>query len=136
MREILFKVKQKDSGEWIGCICVCADERIYIAYTFEFGDILAISAQIPEIYPGTICQYTGLTDKNGQKIWEGDICKIVSGCIDEEDGFFIVRWDNNGARFILESDSLLTDFDHIYGTECEVVGNIFDNPELMKGENE
>lgn len=136
MREILFKVKQKDSGEWIGCICVCADERIYIAYTFEFGDTLAISAQIPEIYPGTICQYTGLSDKNGQKIWEGDICKIVSGCIDEEDGFFIVRWDNNGARFILESDSLLTDFDHIYGTECEVVGNIFDNPELMKGENE
>lgn len=136
MREILYKAKLAGTGEWTGCICTCTKKNIYIACTFLFGGEPAISAQITEVNPKTICQYTGLTDKNGQKIWEGDICKIVSGCIDEEDGFFIVRWDNNGARFILESDSLLTDFDHIYGTECEVVGNIFDNPELMKGENE
>nr|DAY84142.1 MAG TPA: YopX protein [Caudoviricetes sp.] len=134
MREILFKVKQKDSGEWIGCICVCADERIYIAYTFEFGDILAISAQIPEIYPGTICQYTGLSDKNGQRIWENDICAVVSA--DEDDEIFVVRWSEEMARFVLEGDSLVLDFDNVYGTECEVIGNVFDDPELMEGETD
>lgn len=135
MREILFKLKRKDTGEWIGCMIDSANGLIHIAYVFEFGDKLAISAKIPDADFRTICQYTGLTDKNGQKIWENDICKISTSNIDEEDGFFTVRWSEEGARFILEGDSLVLDFDNIYSTECEVIGNIFDNPELMEGED-
>lgn len=136
MREILFKIKRKDTGEWIGCMIDSTNELIHIAYVFEFDDKLAISAKIPDADFGTICQYTGLTDKNDQKIWEGDILKIVDGDIDEEDGFFVVRWSTDGARFILEGNLLVTDFDHTYSTNCEVVGNIFDNPELIEGEDD
>lgn len=86
--------------------------------------------------PSDTCRYTRLTDKNNQKIWEGDICKIGSRYIDEEDGLFVVRWDDSGARFVLAGDSLVLDFYNVYGTDCEVVGNIFDNPELIEGEDD
>lgn len=135
MREILFKIKRKDTGEWIGCMIDSTNELIHIAYVFEFGDKLAISAKIPDADFGTICQYTGLTDKNNRQIWENDICKISTVLIDEEDGFFVVKWDNDGAKFALEGNRLTVDFEMVYGTDCEVIGNIFDDPELMEGEN-
>lgn len=131
MREILFKAKREDTGEWVGCICTVTNEGIYIAGIYPIEDEPSISGQFHDIRPEAICQYTGLTDKNGQKIWEGDILKIVSVCIDEEDGFFVVKWNNGGAGFALEGNGLTVDFDIVYGTDCEVIGNIFDNPELM-----
>lgn len=140
MREILFKAKQKVTGKWvIGDLR--QDHELGEAYIFGwkyyvYKEELQREPFEYEADTETVCMYTGLNDKNISRIWEGDILKIVSGGIDEEDGFFIVKWDNNGARFILESDSLLTDFDHIYGTNCEVIGNIFDNPELIKGEDD
>lgn len=136
MREILFKTKREDTGEWVGCICTVTNERIYIAGIYPLGDEPSISGQFHDIRPETICQYTGLTDKNNRQIWENDICKISTVLIDEEDGFFVVKWDNDGARFVLEGDSLVLDFDNVYGTECEVIGNVFDDPELMEGETD
>lgn len=85
-----------------------------------------------KVDPSTRCQYTGLTDKNGKKIWENDICIIHSSNIDEEDGFFTVEWDVEGARFALYGEGLTVDFDNIYSYECQVVGNMFDNPELVE----
>jgi uncharacterized phage protein (TIGR01671 family) len=136
MREILFKTKREDTGEWVGCICTVTNERIYIAGIYPLGDEPSISGQFHDIRPETICQYTGLTDKNNRQIWENDICKISTVLIDEEDGFFVVKWDNDGARFALEGNGLTVDFDIVYGTDCEVIGNIFDNPELIKGEDD
>ena len=85
--------------------------------------------------PETVCQYTGLTDKDGRKIFEGDICEIHSSSIDEEDGCFSVEWNEEKAGFDLCGESLAVDFDCIFGHECEIAGNIFDNPGLLQGED-
>lgn len=137
MREILFRAKRKDTGEWVKGYYAkykpCASKAEHVCGIVpEYASALYMQ----KIDPQTLCQYTGLTDKNGQRIWENDICKVVTESIDEEDGFFVVRWSEEGARFILEGDSLVMDFDNVYGTECEGVGNIFDNPELIEGEDD
>lgn len=140
-REILFKAKRKNWRElpkeewWIeGDLRQDRDlEKAFVSgwsyYSSESG--VERDPFEYEIDPETICQYTGLTDKNGKRIWENDICIIHSSSIDDEDGYFTIAWDEDGARFILDGN-LIVDFDNCYGYECEVIGNIFDNPELLK----
>lgn len=74
-REILFKAKRKDNGEWVEGYYVYCRKRRYILQILnkEIGFDERENEWI-EIDPGTICQYTGLTDERGQKIWENDIC--------------------------------------------------------------
>ena len=140
-REILFKAKRKNWRElpkeewWIeGDLRQDRDlEKAFVSgwsyYSSESG--VERDPFEYEIDPETICQYTGLTDKNGKRICENDICIIHSISIDDEDGYFTIAWDEDGARFILDGN-LIVDFDNCYGYECEVIGNIFDNPELLK----
>ena len=72
----------------------------------------------------TICQYTGLTDKNGNKIWENDIVDVQHYATKAHK----VKWEYGG--FYVGINGLLCH----YNIVCEVIGNIFDNPELLKGE--
>ena len=79
-----------------------------------------------EVIADTVGQYTGLTDRNGNKIFEGDIVNILTeneeiGIIVYEDGGFIVRADKFSVDFI----------NNINGTDVEVIGNKYDNPELL-----
>lgn len=129
MREILFRAKRMDNGEWVEGYLFRLSENHppFIMLSDRYGES-------HEVDPFTICQYIGLTDNNGEKIWENDICIIHSSNIDEEDGYFTVEWDDDSGRFILNGDSLTVDFDNFYGHECEVIGNIFDNPELLEVE--
>lgn len=153
-REILFKAKRKDNGEWV--------EGYVVAYPSGKVEIHKISKELPdillkcEIAPSTLCQYTGLTDKNGKKIWENDIlrghgndddlAKVVFGefnVIDVETHEKVDRvigWHTK----VIETDVLskcepfclpmpLTDF-YIKQCEYEVVKNVFDNPELLEVE--
>lgn len=135
-REILFRAKRIDNGEWV--------EGSYVYRPKEVGDY-RVSHYIlvhddygfswKEIDIDTICQYTGLTDKNGNKIWENDICST-----DLERPFLIVEF-RNGAFMYNCNDGNKDYYDIMLPTEpleqqdkyTEVIGNIFDNPELLKG---
>lgn len=87
-----------------------------------------------EVNSDTICQYTGGRDKYHNKIWENDICEVNTQNIDEEDGYFVVQWDAESLRFVLTGNGLVFDFDNLRMEQVEVVGNIFDNPELLEVE--
>ena len=96
MREILFRGKRKDNGEWV---------YGNYAYTDTFGGkhwIFQNKAFEHEVDENTICQYTGLTDKNGNKIWEND---IVNGHEKRGAAFFqcVVKHNDRKARFDVEA---------------------------------
>lgn len=132
-REILFKAKRKDNGEWVeGCIVI--DQSRLDRFKYRIQPIESGALYAHPIDPDTLCQYTGLTDKNGNKIWENDICIIKDGTLDEEDGCFICKWDDCTARYILDGNGLIADFDNVDTRYVEVIGNIFDNADLLEVE--
>ena len=126
MREILFRGKRIDNGEWVqGYPCRygwIGKEKDYIIPDY------ASALYTAEIDPETIGQYTGIVDKYGMKIFEGDIVWN-----DYDNGNGKVEWDNDMAKFIITFSTFTIDFDNIYGDELDVIGNVYDNPELLKG---
>ena len=128
-REILFKAKRTDNGEWVEGFYLerynaFKIKEYFIFYLIKYGWIKKY-----KIDPDTLCQYTGLTDKNGQKIWENDIIELPG-----EDGYFVCEWQEDTARFVLNGEGLTVDFDNYWSYEVEVIGNIFDNPDLLEVE--
>lgn len=146
MHEILFRGKRIANGEWV-CGYYVLRKRPYFkdkGANFEhiICDNLVIDDSndkqfvdtIPITYsvdPETIGQYTGLTDMNGRKIFEGDI--VISDYIDYEDERGVVQWDSDIAKFIITYSTFTVDFDSVCGEELEIVGNVYDDPELLKG---
>ena len=122
MREMLFRGKRKDNGEWVQ-----GDSLIHSMY--KKGDVCIGVIEGLEIYgvnPETIGQYTGLTDKNGTKIFEGDILKGMGGLhrVYFDTSLACFEWAKINGNW-KESFSGFAD-------EYEVIGNINDNPELLK----
>lgn len=119
MREILFRGKTLYKGEWItGYLSKePADSNYYIQ---------PVGKNICDVVnPETVGQFTGLLDKNGKKIFEGDIVKY-------ENKIYEIKYLEKYARFAPTNKStvfMVCAFNHL-----EVVGNIYDNPELLEGE--
>ena len=146
MREILFRGKQEDNGEWVygayyhqtefyGDDC---DYHYIISSCDELEDnMMCFDGVIPE----TVGQYTGLTDKNGQKIFEGDI--VAQNWYDHnepaDDSFGEVvfcEYDCSFSVIDVEKDGIVPlGKCHAYHWEAEVIGNIHDNPELIESED-
>ena len=130
MREELFKAKRKDNDEWIqGSLLVLDDGSYRIATSCLVGDvenILTVCAYDVDL--DTVCRYIGLTDKNGNKIWENDVVQVP-----REDEYFRIEWDEDTASYVMNSNTLTVTFDNYWSHEVEVIGNIFDNKGLLEG---
>ena len=136
MREYKFRGKNKDIGWVYGQLAYDINGNTYIIQEVELDSSYGLEETILfatmwyRVDKETIGQYTGLKDKNGKEIYEGDIVYIAA-----EDERGIIRWDNETARYVVIYDNIITDFDNWYGEDLEVIGNIYDNPELLeKGE--
>lgn len=125
MREILFRGKDATgvlNYSWVVGVLDNTDKHSpKISYLDRFGNKI-----IAAVAPETIGQFTGIYDKNGKRIFEGDMVSYKG------DEHAAIIYDEETARFCVGFDTWSTDFDHLYGKELEVIGNVHDNPELLE----
>lgn len=140
MREILFKAKRDGSGKWVeGCYAECKG-KTFIGIGISIGIDAFKGFCTPvirwfEVDPKTLCQFTGLCDKNGNKIWENDILMShLDEFYPEDTTYETVEWGIAGW-VAYETSSIDREYIDEFDTEhFEVVGNIFDNKELLREE--
>ncbi len=124
MREILFKAKRLSDGAWV--------EGYLVKYpsAIQVGDCSPWYIQVPpvdpddtggryNVDPSTVCQYTGLKDKNGKRIFEGD--NVYDP---HENSIYTVEWNENNAIFQMAHDWHRRSVETAY--YCEIIGNIYD----------
>lgn len=151
MQYILFRGKRVDNGKWVegnyyeskisGCFILSPKIKV----REKDGVVINDSFEVAKVIPETVGQYTGLTDKNGKKIFDGDIISAITLDTGNEQravvcfGNFID--ENNGDEYIgffIDFDGVKTTITQLAMEECknriEVIGNIYDNPELLKVE--
>lgn len=130
MREILFRGKSTKTGKWIyGSLIELDNDHVFIVPRYESASTLScidlVRVTMEHVNPKTIGQYTGLDDRNGNKIFEGDFL----GHIDYPDEEIPVVWYVNS--FVLKGKWMNRDWPD-KKHKIEVAGNIYDNPELLK----
>lgn len=148
MREYLFRGKRKDNGEWVeGSLVAKVDLLLETSYYFILAQGRGESfVTWHMVDPATVGQFTGLMDKNGKRIFEGDMLKPFDDEIDKmvvefhcgafmlclygERGYISESgdWCDEGNYGVIECEPLSS-----YGADIEVIGNIHDNPELVEG---
>lgn len=133
-REIIFKARRKDNGEWVEGYYQKRFDLDGSEQHLIFWSKSYTVWEYAEINPDTLCQYTGLTDKNGKRIWENDIC-------DRKEKYPEIVTYNKGDWQL--------DYSYVFGKEMhtdacnlgfyvcerdcvEVIGNIFDNADLLE----
>ena len=153
MREILFRGKRIDTGEWVyGFLYETEKTSSYNAesyilekerLTINYKCVEGITTHIPfvQVTPDTVGQYTGLTDKNGKKIFEGDIYTWKDDCGDYHacticfgeyfDGYADRRATMANGFYVKTLQGETYNFAGFGYSEIEISGNIHDNPELL-----
>ncbi len=130
--------KEKEKGEfnnvWAIGNLIVSNGKYYI---HPVGNIVKIRNEIGriivmhEVIPDTICQFTGLKDRNGKLIWENDI--VV--CRDFTEEKYVIAWKQDEACFEYQQYGCsIMNFEQLSGCEIEVIGNIFDNKDLLESE--
>lgn len=123
-----------DNGEWVEgffgrhtSLDAMIIDRPYPAYN---GDLTALDFWMVD--PSTVGQYTGLTDKNGKRIFEGDIVRFFNS---EEYSVYSVMWKYHRWLVQMHADYQVCpdDLDEDFCSNAEIIGNIYDNPELVEG---
>lgn len=128
MREILFKAKRIDNCKWVEGYYQKRYDEMERERHYIFWCKSNIVWEYAEIDENTICQFTGLLDKEGNKIWENDIIEEVNmgfvGCVKFDLDAYKIRWNRESY---IRQDLLFW----IRDKEVEVIGNVFDNPLLL-----
>lgn len=131
MREILFRGKTEMSKRWvvgdllqfsIGDMCICENRNHF--EKDKYG-----------VIPETVGEYTGLIDKNGKKIFEGDIVEGDKKYFTYTHPYGKVVYD--GGQFVISFDDVLEDIECLgaWANDVEIIGNVHDNPELLTEES-
>ncbi|MEE1124859.1 MAG: YopX family protein [Acutalibacteraceae bacterium] len=143
-REILFRGQTRRYGEKLKNVAGEPMESNWVyggIFPNNFGsDFAIIYQQEPDIkkfsvYADTVCQYTGLTDVYGTMIFEGDIVSFYD-CLNSENGYSeqyccgVVVWDKETLSFQVTNRLSAESYEVL--SECSVIGNKFDNPNLLK----
>lgn len=153
MREILFRGKRVDNGEWVYGYLFASkmsgafilSSQIDIRGNRSGGMTMRDKLTQHEVDPATVGQYTGLKDKNGKEIYEGDVMQTYFSFAPGDAGYgvsqrpFVVKWEQGrtafrafkpktNSRHILDT----VDFFEMQSKIYEVIGNIHDNPELLE----
>lgn len=139
----LFRGKRIDNGEWVigNCIDDGVTGQVFIHVvgnsvneSDKVGEEGCLQFVAFEVAPSTICQCTGLKDKNGNLIWENDIVK------DDQGNLYKVFWQEKYYQFswvCVKSEKLPVgakwNLNCFRGYEMEIISNVFDNPELLEG---
>lgn len=139
MRDYTRKAKRVDNGEWIAGYYVYVDylDKHYILASCKepLGVNSFVAMKEYEVDPTTICEPTGLTDKNGNEIWENDIVRYYDDLakMNKED---LVKWNETHSSFVrLHKSQMGLQYlyiDECIANRCEVIGNVFDNADLLK----
>lgn len=133
MREINFRGKRDYDGKWIhgAYISYSSINEAQSHYIIPKGNRTLFYRVIPE----TVGQYTGIEDKNGNKIFEGDIVKYSNILFSDKDIIGEIKYRNGSFDFCDGSDdSSVAPLGFVFD-DIEIIGNIYDNPELLRGEN-
>lgn len=141
MREFEFRGKRKDNGEWVYGDLLHVDDKLIIIPNMNIDEI---DVEKLEIIPETMGQYTGLCDKDGTRIYEGDILRYNHSKSDDENCLdtrhytrnyaveHINTRHNNGYRIRNKSIWFMITQGTIINGKAEKIGNIHDNPELLE----
>lgn len=145
MREILLRGKRLDNGEWVSsgnlitfndegegkqffipqmnAKCTCTHDEQDNIISFDSGMFYKVD-------PDTVGQFTGMTARNGKKIFEGDIVEVI------HEGVYRCRWDEGNLEFGLINGNESLGIAYVSPFDIAVIGNIHDNPELLEGDRD
>lgn len=121
VREILFRGKRLDNGKWVDGYYIPDGDKAYIGQSFGM--------QFYEVDAYTVGQYTGLTDRNGKRIWEGDIVRYGDNI---HLAIFEKRAGNAYFGIVMDEQETWGFCPSVPSNKMEVIGNIHDNPELLE----
>lgn len=135
-REILFRGKRSDNGEWVKGYLIGND--VIVGDVVDFEEDYFITEFWYKVDPETVGQFTGLTDKNGTKIFDGDIISVsgvVNKLVTYIDGyacFCLANTNELNSKYMSPWQQVDPGWWNEFGREIEVIGNSYDNHELIK----